>query len=159
MTKPTITITDSSGNTISGLRLNQGETATIRIYTDTAGAIVLNAVRGDFREIALTGEDESTARTNGQELIDEGIIEGSKTGATWQNIGGFDNALYLGNIAAGSYATAMIRIKEDTTLSTIGLTAIGFAVRLGGYASTPFTTTPPAEPSAAPDAAFTTAPI
>lgn len=131
MTKPTITITDSAGNSISGLRLMPDVVSTIRIYCSAIAAnIYLNATRGDFLEEQAAGEDESTARTNGQELLEDGLIQARLSGGTWQDIGFFENALDLGAFAAGAYKSVDIRVVSDSSISTIGLTAIGFAIRI-----------------------------
>lgn len=122
-------ITDASGIRINGLLFNSGESRTIRIYVPTGTTqAYIRAMRADFVQEQLTGEDDSTALGNGQELIDDGIIEGRLSGGIWQNICKRANQLDLGAIADGTYKEVEIRVLEDTTLSTVGVVGIGFLI-------------------------------
>ena len=157
MEKPTILITDSAATPIPGIKLLPGEETTIRIYSDTAvSQVFFNATRGTFLESDMGGEDETTANTNGKELLDLGLVQGKVSGGEWQRIDGFDNAIKNINILAGGYAEMQIRIVDQEGLSTVGLTALGFCVRIDTNPNPMPIGFAPEAPALVSDAAFTT---
>lgn len=130
MSHITATIKTSTGAQINGIKLNAGEELALRLYvSSTTANTLISATRADFLENKRTGEDDSTARANGQELIDEGMVE-AKTGAgAWQNICGFANALDLGAVDSASYATFSLRVTVPAGADSIGAVGIGLAIR------------------------------
>ena len=132
MTKIIPTITTSAGTTLTGLRFNAADVQSLRYYVDADTAENhINAVRADFREASPTGEDTTTARGNGQELLDDNAFQISTDGGTtWQNFSGWANAVDLGAILAGNYVSFQLRINPALDLETIGTVGIGLAIRI-----------------------------
>ena len=82
-----IVITDSEGKAINGLRLRPGQETTINITTEavTGLYVLIQATRADFIAESQSGESESVARGNGQELLDSGLVQ-IKVGDNWLSL-------------------------------------------------------------------------
>jgi hypothetical protein len=118
-------ITNSAGTTITGLTVVAGTAQRLRCYsTDGSSDVRINACRIDCREESPTGEAAATATAQGQNIIDDGLIEGRLVGGEWQNICKFTNALQLGSIAAGGYTEFEVRANTAD-----GIIAFGLCVR------------------------------
>lgn len=118
-------ITNSAGTTITGLTVIAGTAQRLRCYSTTGSSDVrINACRVDCREEGPAGESAATATAQGQDSIDDGLIEGRLVGDAWQNICKFTNALELGSIAAGGYTE--FEVKANTP---DGIYAFGLCVR------------------------------
>ena len=132
MTKINPTITTSAGTTLTGLRFNAADVQSLRYYVDgDTDENHINAVRADFREMSLPGEDTTTAHGNGQELLDANAFQISTDGGTnWQNFSGWANAVNLGAIVADDYVAFQLRIDPALDLETIGTVGVGLAIRI-----------------------------
>lgn len=118
-------ITTEAVEPVSGIIIKPGEVLKLRCYS-TAGSIDvrINATRADLMEVAPIGEAADVGATYGQEIIDDGLIEGRLIAGTFANMCKFTNALQLGSIAAAGYTEFEIK----TTLSA-GIAAFGLCVR------------------------------
>lgn len=118
-------ITNSAGVTLYGLTVAAGQTLRLRCHsTDGSADVRVNACRTDCREESPAAEDAETATLQGQDLLDDGQIEGRLIAGSFTSICKFTNALELGSIAAGGYTEFEIK----TTLSS-GVVAFGLCVR------------------------------
>jgi hypothetical protein len=130
MTHIHATIKTSTGASTNGIKINAGDEITLRLYVSaTTTETLINATRADFLENERTGEDSTVARANGQELIDEGMIEAKVGAGAWANICGFANALDLGAVSSASYATFSLRVVVPPGADTIGSVGVGLAIR------------------------------
>ena len=108
-------LTNTSGAKINGVVLTFGNVLTLRCYVPNGTAeCLIYACRADFVESSPTGESARVAALHGQELLNNGSIQGKTGAGAWQNIAGFSNALSLGAITAGNYEEFEIRITEDS---------------------------------------------
>ena len=118
-------ITNSAGTTITGLTVVAGEAVRLRCYsTDGSTDVRINACRIDCREESPASETAAVATQQGQDVIDDGEIEGRLVAGAWQNICKFSNALQLGSIAAAGYTE--FEVKANTS---DGIVAFGLCVR------------------------------
>lgn len=131
MTKPIITIRNTSGAVLTGLRLIAGEEIELRIYSNVAVTdCFINACRVDFGEQAAAGEDANTSRGNGQEIIDEDMILGKPAGGEWQSIAGGDSAINCGAITENGYVSFSIKTVIPADAESVGVVGLGLCVSI-----------------------------
>ena len=123
-----ITITDTDNKPLSSLRLRPAQQAVIRLSTDDLMPMIasLQATRADFLLTPLTGEAESVSRGNGQELLDEGLIEALLSGM-WVPL---NEAREVGIIGYGEPMDVALRVKnvgQAVGEVAFGLAAIGLS--------------------------------
>lgn len=115
-------ITNINDEKIKGIILKPGEVLRLRCYsTEGTADARINAVRSDLREIAPAGEEADTSEAYGQELIDNGLVEGRLVGGIFANICKFANALELGSVAALGYTEFEIKTKITSGVASFGL--------------------------------------
>lgn len=131
MTKPIVTIRNTSGAVLTGLRLIAGEEIELRIYSNTAVTdCFVHACRVDFAEQAGKEEDPSTSRGNGQEIIDEEMVLGKPAGGSWQNIAGGDNAISCGAISENGYVSFSVKTVIPAGAESVGVVGLGLCVSI-----------------------------
>lgn len=118
-----ITITDTDNKPLSSLRLRPAQQATIRLLTESATPLIasLQATRADFLLTPLAGEAESVSRGNGQELLDEGLIE-ALLGGVWVPL---SNLVEVGVISYSEPIDVTLRVKNVG--QAVGEVAFGLA--------------------------------
>lgn len=118
-----ITITDTDNKPLSSLRLRPAQQATIRLSTDDLMPMIANlqATRADFLLKPLTGEAESVSRGNGQELLDDGLVE-ALLGGVWVPL---NEAREVGIIGYGEPIDVTLRVKNVG--QAVGEVAFGLA--------------------------------
>jgi hypothetical protein len=124
---------NTSNNELYGLLIKRDTVSTIRVYIENGNAtdVYLCATRSDFVENKRTGEADDTAKANGQELIDSGLILARVGAGAWTNICGWSNKMQIGPVAEQAYVD--VQLKSDlATAETTGTAYIGLAFRIAG---------------------------
>ncbi len=131
-------LTPRIGNTsnieLYGLQVKRDQVSSIRVYMENGDAddVYLCATRADFCEAIRTGESADTAMTNGQELIDEGLIFAKVGAGAWANICGWANKMQIGPINEQEYVDVQIKSVLPVGLSSVGTIQAGLAFRVAG---------------------------
>lgn len=126
------------GNTnnveLYGLQIRRNAVVTARIYVENGDAtdVYMCAVRADFTEQKRVGESDETAKNNGQELINEGMIQAKIGAGEWANICGWSNKIQLGPINEQNYVDVSLRCVFPSGADSAGTVYAGLAFRLSG---------------------------
>ena len=131
MTKISVQLKTTSDEAVSGIILTDGSVQQFRVYVDgDTTETLVNACRADFWETARTAEERADQLAVGQEILEEGMIEGSVDGITYQDISGFANALDLGAVLSGGYADLYLRLTVPIDSETGATVGFGLAFRV-----------------------------
>jgi hypothetical protein len=127
MTHINAQIYDSDDNIISGLGLSIGEVVRLKIAVDDVSTnVYIRCLRADFNADALTGEDISVTNGNGQELLDDGLVQGRLVGGSWVDL--YSSRLSLGGILPVDVKEFEIRINTSSSIDSIGQVGLGLVI-------------------------------
>lgn len=134
-----ITITDTDNKPLSSLRLRPAQQTTIRLSTSDLMPMIasLQATRADFLLEPLAGEAESVSRGNGQELLDECLVEALLSGV-WVPL---NEVREIGIIMQNEPIDVTLRVKnvgQAVGEVAFGLAAIGLSYSRLMMVASPF---------------------
>lgn len=129
---PIVSTTDNLQ--LYGLQIKRGETSTIRVFIENGNAsdVYLCAVRADFVETQRPGESDEIAINNGQELIDDDMIEAKIGAGEWASICGWANKLQIGPINEQEYVEVQLKSVIASDVKPTGTVYAGLAFRVAG---------------------------
>lgn len=124
-----IAITNTDGQPLNSLRLRPAQEITVRLSTGDLTPLIasIQATRADFLLTEPVGETESVSRGNGQELLDDGLIEALLDGA-WVPL---NEVREVGFIMQGEPVDVTLRVKnvgQAVGEVAFGLAAIGLSL-------------------------------